>query len=60
MTIMDKLWKSKTTTTTTNIKIFDSVLKAVLLYTSEFWTITQVAIVRQITVATLPLQSIEK
>jgi len=38
---MDKLWKSKIIGWATKVKIFNSNVKAVLLYASESWTITQ-------------------
>jgi len=38
---MDKLWKSKIIGKATKIRIFNSDVKAVLLYASEFWTFTQ-------------------
>jgi len=37
----DKLWKSKIIGKATKIRIFNSDVKAVLLYASEFWTFTQ-------------------
>jgi len=43
---MDKLWKSKEIGRATKIKIFNSNVKAVLLYASESWTVTQKTIDR--------------
>jgi len=37
---MDKLWKSKIIGRATKIKMFNSNVKAVLLYASESWTVT--------------------
>ena len=37
---MDKLWKSKIIGRATQVKIFNSNVKAVLLYVSESWPIT--------------------
>ena len=38
---MDKLWKSKIIGRTTKVRIFNSNVKAILLYASESWTVTQ-------------------
>ena len=38
---VDKLSKSKIIGRTTNVKIFNSNIKAVLLYVSKSWTVTQ-------------------
>ena len=38
---MDRLWKSKIISRATKVKILNSNVKAVLLHTSESWTITQ-------------------
>ena len=39
--VTDKLWKSKIIGMTTKVKILNANVKAVLLYASESWTITQ-------------------
>jgi len=38
---MDKLWTSQVFGRATKAKIFNSNVKAVLVYASEFWTVTQ-------------------
>ena len=38
---MDKLWTSQVLGRATKVKIFNSNVKAVLLYASESWTVTQ-------------------
>jgi len=43
---MDELWKSKIIGKTTKIKMFNSNVKAVLLYALESWTVTQKTIDR--------------
>ena len=38
---LDKLWQSKVIGTETKMKIFNSNAKAILLYASDSWTVTE-------------------